>query len=448
MHSTSDAGASRRDAIVIGGGLSGLIAAGLLSRLGLDTLVLERSPEAGGGVQSIRDGLGNVFDKGYHTLDYGRSEVTTRYFQRLLAGNFRRMELKRGLVLGDSVLPYNAPFEQWPAGLRDLFDGPPGMDDLGSMPDRDALAGVYGRRFADYAFDEILASYPSKAWALRNGGRPEEHIDYVYPWFFPRARRGSARIGETYAYHDRMREVRQEILYPSSGGFGAFVRAIEEDVDGRFCEIRTGVKDVRIAFAPGTRRVEGVQAGDEFVQANHYFWCAPLPALLKTFGIGIEAGPPQKIVIGNFAFSGPLPVDYHEILVGSRAHLINRICYPGLLSGGPNTLLQTEFYFPDGEFPADPAFWEDSWADSIRRLGLAGDTKPAGFQLFSEFRGVVAAKRYQTLSEETFEAFGRVETDLVVPFYNLGPENINRLVPGVLKGVVDALAAGGGKGGV
>jgi hypothetical protein len=34
----------------------------------------------------------------------------------------------------------------------------------------------------------------------------------------------------------------------------------------------------------------------------------------------------------------------------------------------------------------------------------------------------------------------------VVPFYNLGPENINRLVPGVLKGVIDALAGNGGKG--
>lgn len=438
--------AERFDAVIIGGGLSGLVAAGVLSRLGLDTLVLERSSEAGGGSQSMRDPEGNIFDGGYHALDYGRSEITTRYFQRVLAGKVRRMTLSRGLVLGNSLFPYNASVEEWPSGLKALFEDAPGEDALGGTPDKEAIAAVYGRRFADYVFDEILASYPSKAWALAHGGRPEEHVDYVYPWFFPRARRVSPREGETYGYHDRMREEKQDILYPTEGGFGAFIAAVEKDVDRRHCRILVNQKDSRPRFKAGTFRVEAVEAGGLEYVANHYFWCAPLPPLLKSFGIGFETGPPQKLVLGNFAFREEVPSDYHEILVGSRAHLINRIGFPRLLSGERNDLLQVEYYYPDGEFPSDPAYWEKSWSKSLRTLGLFGASGAKSFQFKAELRGVVASKRYQTLSDETAVRFSKVETDLVVPFYNLGPENINRLVPGVLKGVIDALTAGGGKG--
>src|SRR5437868_5819941 len=112
--------AIHKEAVIIGAGLSGLVAAGLLSRLGVQTLVLEKSPETGGGTRSFRDAGGNIFDNGYHTLDYGRSAVTTRYFQRVLHGNYRRFPLRRGLVLGNSLFRYNSPWEEWPEELRGL----------------------------------------------------------------------------------------------------------------------------------------------------------------------------------------------------------------------------------------------------------------------------------------------------------------------------------------
>ncbi len=414
--------------------------------MGLDTLVFERSPYAGGGVLSIRDDQGNVFDKGYHSLDYGRSEVTTAYFQRLLHGNVRKMELRRGIVLEDELFDYNLPSEAWPETLQRFFDTPLKADGVGENQSRDELASVYGKAFTDFAYDEILASYPSKVWAIENGGNPADHIDYVYPWFFPRTARRNKRETETHAYHDKMREVKQEILYPVSGGFGAFVSAAEKDIDTRFCEIRTGVGNVNLKFVPGSRHIEGIAVGDELVTANHYFWCAPLPPLLKAMDIGFTAGPPQRLVLGNFAFTETLESEYHEILVGSRAHLINRIGFPGRLSGGRNNLLQVEFYFPEGEFSLDGDFWESTWMASLEKLGLVETGRSAhSFQLVTEIRGVVSTRRYQTLSSECEQALSSMDTNMIVPFFNLGPENINRVVPGVMQGVVEAVAGTGRK---
>jgi hypothetical protein len=144
-----------------------------------------------------------------------------------------------------------------------------------------------------------------------------------------------------------------------SGGFGAFARAIEADIDRRFCGIRIGQHDLRVDFTPGTPgtfRVAGITAGGETFTVEHYFWCATLPPVLKELGIHVRAGPPQQVVLGDFVFDKDLESGYHEILVGSKAHAINRISFPGLIAGAGGNLLQTEFYFPEGEFPVDAAF--------------------------------------------------------------------------------------------
>ena len=122
--------AIHNEAIVVGAGLSGLTAAHELSHLGVDTLVLEKAPHTGGADRSLTDPWGNLFDNGCHILDHGRSVVTSAFFQRVLHGNVRRFALRRGLVLGNSLFPYNAPLAEWPPELRGLFDTPPREDDI------------------------------------------------------------------------------------------------------------------------------------------------------------------------------------------------------------------------------------------------------------------------------------------------------------------------------
>ena len=67
---------------ILGGGLSGLISANICSRLGIDTILVEKTDSLGGGNKSTRDKNGNIFDLGYHALDFNRSLITTNFFQK------------------------------------------------------------------------------------------------------------------------------------------------------------------------------------------------------------------------------------------------------------------------------------------------------------------------------------------------------------------------------
>jgi protoporphyrinogen oxidase len=91
--------------VILGGGLTGLVAAERLAAAGHDIPVFEREPEAGGACRSIeRDGF--TFDHTGHLLHVARPE-TEQYLQQL--GVWDRLEVherRAAIVVGDHVTPY------------------------------------------------------------------------------------------------------------------------------------------------------------------------------------------------------------------------------------------------------------------------------------------------------------------------------------------------------
>ena len=432
-------GKEHKDIIIIGGGLAGLTAAHMLSHLGVDTLLVERDSALGGGNRSLRDQRGNSFDKGYHALDCDRSRVTERFFQRVLGGRCLPHPLRRGIALKDELLDYNAPLSQWPESLRALFDTSPEVDDLSGEITEAKLRGIYGERFSRFVYDEVLSSYPSKRWALAQGGRAEDHMGIIYPWFFPRTAKSVERDNEWDRYHDRMRHREQSILYPEQGGFEAFVTAIAEDVDRRHAELLTGTA-IDFQWQADGVHLAGIRCGERELSADRYLWCAPPPLLFKALSIPFSVGVPQELVLGNFEFEAPIDSEYLEILVGSAQHLINRIGFPDKLAGKGERLLQVEFYFPKGEYALSAEQWRDSWSQSLRTLGVAAAAnKPRHFEFYSEIRGVATVEPLEAIKDQFQQTFAALETNIRIPYLNMGPENINRVVPGVLAGVADIL---------
>ena len=110
-----------KSVVIFGGGLSGLISANICSHLGIDSILIEKTNSLGGGNKSIKDKKGNIFDYGYHALDYNRSLLTTKFFERVLKNNFHKFQLSRGIVIQNNLFPSNELLPNWPIELKNLF---------------------------------------------------------------------------------------------------------------------------------------------------------------------------------------------------------------------------------------------------------------------------------------------------------------------------------------
>lgn len=427
---------SHYDYVIFGGGLSGLVAAYTLSKRGASCLVLEKSPKLGGGNKSFQNTEGDTFDWGYHALDLNRSKTTTEFFTEVLKDSYFEYNLKRGIVLEDTVLAYNSTLDEWPAQLREEI----GLESIsGNVNDvnSEELERVYGEKFTRYATENVLGSYPSIQWSIEHGGQVNDHLGYIFPWFYPKSDLGVDRKSESESYHDKMRgNEAQKIGYPKSGGFYGFIQGIVDGLDSKVDIVTDFMNNnFKVIYKEGTHEVSHLTYADNKVTGEKYLWCAPVTSFLAPIDSSIrELGVPQKLVLGNFKLKTDKKSDWHEILVGSKNHLINRICFPGKLQNKENNLVQVEFYFPLGQCEYTEKEWEEKWTQSIISLGLIDSKEEIkSFQFKQDFRGFVSKHKFTEMSKIVFSKLENVRTNLDFPFKIVGPENINRIVSGVIE---------------
>ncbi len=153
--------AASKATVVIGGGLTGLVAAERLAASGVPAVVLERAPEPGGACRSIeRDGF--TFDHTGHLLHVGRPE-TRAYLEQL--GAWAQLEVHERLAsirIGAHLTPY--PIQIHTHGLA-------------AEVRRDCLLG-FVRAWAEPAGDPP-ASF--REWVLeRFGAGFAEHFFFPY----------------------------------------------------------------------------------------------------------------------------------------------------------------------------------------------------------------------------------------------------------------------------
>jgi hypothetical protein len=361
------------DAVVIGAGTRGLVTAYLLSQLGYKAALVDKAPQIGSGDGSFQAADGTWFDFGMHVLDEMRSPLATRLFKHVLDGRVQRTKLNRGIVLRDCLIPYAPEPRDLPAELRRLLRDDDLVDDIGDdLPTRERLARYYGAGFADLIFDEVLPSYPSEHRHLQFGVDEAELLVNIYPWFFPRARRTPKQADSSRAFHDKLRAgVDQHVLYPLAGGFGEFGRALVGKCDPRLVEVITGMRDIEIALEPDGRNIDCIRGAGRCLAADTYFWASGWPELCRLLDLECQNPSTDRIVLGSFRLDRPARTDFHEILVGTPEHVINRIHFPGAFRGTDEALMQIEFAFPVAESrPLTPEFWQAAWTESTKALGL------------------------------------------------------------------------------
>jgi protoporphyrinogen oxidase len=436
--------AKKKSVIIFGGGLSGLVTANVCSHLGIDSMLVENSNLLGGGNKSLQDKEGNIFDYGYHALDYNRSFITTKFFENVLQNNYRKFKLKRGIIIKDHLIPYNEKINKWPKDLKILFLKKIQNDTIEGKLSRKKISKIFGKKFTDFAYEDILRSYPSIKWSLENGGKKEDFFGLVYPWFFPKTKKVNQRKSEWDIFHDKMRNDSDHfVLYPKKGGFVSFIKAIYNDIDHKYCKIIKNVTNIEYNTELRTNRFSSVKINGNTYVADTYFWCNSPISLCKILGIEIreaKIGKPQQIAFGNFILKNEIKSEFHEILVGSSRHMINRISFPGKIANTNNKLIQVEYSFPINTIKHDKKILKKSWINSLETLGIINKNQIKKFTFIEERRGFATKHNWEKLTKMYKKKIDEKKGDnVIIPSFNLGPENINRVIPEVMLNTVKSL---------
>ena len=337
MSSTNQAQPTEeRDALVIGGNMQGITLAYLLGQYGYRTTLVERAPFLGGIDGSFENSQGRIFDFGVHALDHGRNEFVSNLFERAVKGRFRRLPKRRSLLLRGQLIPYNSPPEDWPGELRALLKPGRIVDDIGSdPPTRARLGEVYGPAFADFVFDEVLASYPAEDRQREYGVDESRLLANIYPWFFPRVERVRREDTTHHRYQSKVRAIGGEhVIYPEEGGFNGFALGLAEQAREAGVEVLVGARDLSVEMDAERRRVEHVVADGRRYSASRVYWCGPPKVLLDLLGEESFDATPETFILASFQFERPVLCQDLELLGGDPRHLIKRASFPGKLQGG------------------------------------------------------------------------------------------------------------------
>jgi len=225
--------------LIIGGGLTGLVAGERLAAAGINTPVLEKEAEPGGACRSIEvDGYG--FDYTGHLLHVGRSETEDYLTSLGVWEELKVWERSAAIVIGNHATPY--PIQIHTHGLSPIVR-------------RDCLLGFI------------------RAWAAETDGEPPTFREWVLErfgeglaehFFFPYNRKlyraepeelGLDWVGRyvpkpgleevvdgALGLHDEKVGYNAVFRYPECGG----IRLLPDRVAGRVPELRTGAEVVRL----------------------------------------------------------------------------------------------------------------------------------------------------------------------------------------------------------
>jgi protoporphyrinogen oxidase len=321
--------------LVIGGGLTGLVAGERLAAAGLGAPVLEREGEPGGACRSIAD-AGYVFDYTGHLLHVGRPE-TEAYLEAL--GLWSQLAVWRRLaavVVGGRATPYPIQINTHalaPEIRRDCLLG--FIRAWAASPEREPASF---RDWVDERFGEGLARhffFPYNRKLYR--AEPEElSLDWVGR-YVPKPGLEEVVDGAL-GLHDAEVGYNALFRYPAEGG----IRLLPDRVAAAVPGLRLGAEVVRLSLGEGWLEL----AGGERLPFDLAISTIALPALLD-------------LVVD------PLP---GEVAAARRALRWVRVLNIALGVRGPAPVPEHWRYFPDPELP----FYRVGFPSNHGRLAPAG----------------------------------------------------------------------------
>lgn len=314
---------------VLGGGLTGVTVARLLSERGEDVAVIEARPEIGGLCRS-HSGNGYTFDRGGSHIIFTRDADVLAFMKGMLAGN-------RGERVRNTKIAYKGRFIKYP------FE-----NGLAGLPKEDLYACLYGyvkaliaaekgtarppenfREWMYFTFgegiaDAYLVPYNEKIWNFPTDRMSLHWVEGRIPRPPPEDVIKSAVGIETEGY------THQAVFsYPTRGGIASLVRAIAGPVSGK---IVTGFPVASLEksgdgwhISDGTRTIE---AGRIVSTIPVQDLLAALPDVPAAVQDAVRALRYNSIACVCLGVEGPVPPFSWLYIPEEKAGLANRISFP------------------------------------------------------------------------------------------------------------------------
>lgn len=330
-------------AIVVGGGIAGLLAARLLVRQHDRVVLVERDRACGGLLGSITDEAGLAFDLGAHVLsETGVPEIDGLLYGGLEEPHWRAFHvLRAGNWFGGRMYPHS-PFPD--ARVLDAETLRQGLDELRhaathrSLPPPRHLGEAMQQRFGATLATTVVAPVVRKQLGT---GLEELHPDT--PFAIRRIVCADAEesrrlkqepcLSEPLAfasYEEGVGSIRH--YYPRHGGIGQWADSFAAGLRRDGVEIACGITVTSLTHAAG--RVSTVCLSDgRNLDCDQLAWTLPAALLLRAANIPFEGRPPPIRSVGLFhlVFDKPfLDSNYHITCYDEDLHSFRITLYPNL----------------------------------------------------------------------------------------------------------------------
>lgn len=330
---------ARKELLVLGAGISGLVAARSLQERGLDPLLLEGSPSLGGLTRSVKVG-DFCFDYTGHLLHLAQVDRPSQIpFAGLQDEDWARIDRRSFCLMGQDLIP--APVQYHIGALRPDVR----FEAIASYNTRPALPTDHAPSFREFVISGF-GQYLADAFLIPQNERTMatslDRLSFkAVKRFFPPPDEERVRAGFDPAAPPT-EEYNSRFWYPKIGGIERLVSGLAQGI----AEPRLLAEIVEIDLAHRTLRTS---LGARF-SWDHLFSSIPLKQLcalcldpelrslaadlshgaLISFNLGVRGAPPQELRDAHWIYVADRSLPFYR--VGFYSNISPGMCPPGYAS--------------------------------------------------------------------------------------------------------------------
>jgi len=310
--------------IVIGGGISGILAALLLRQRGEDVCLVERNDSCGGLLRSWTSPAGHAFDYGTHILqETGVAGIDRLLFDQIDEQHWHTLRvLKTGNYYGGKLNEHSPfidasrlPEAAYHQGLVDLLCAAPAQ--IGPTNAQQALAAHFGATYTR----EILAPVLQKLYGCGlDELHPAAHRLFGLTRLVALNPEVSRELKKLALFDDRLafhsyREGRSPLrhFYPKAGGIGEWIKLLLNKVRAMGVKLLTATQVKQLGVTGDT--VRSVLLGDgREISCERLVWTLPAEMFLNLAGTSsgrTESPMIRKTSLFHYVFDTPFLTDLH-----------------------------------------------------------------------------------------------------------------------------------------